>query len=184
MVHHLSEEGTAAVVLPHGVLFRGGSEGHIRQYLIEELNCLDAVIGLPENIFYGTGIPTCILVLKRCRKNPNNILFIDASQYFEKAKTINVIREKHIERIVESYRNRANEDKYSYLASIESIKNNDWNLNISRYVDSFEIEEAIDLNKLSSQLIDLDLKLAKTEIVIKSFCKELGIKGFSGDSES
>jgi type I restriction enzyme M protein len=128
MVYQLAEEGTMAVVLPHGVLFRGAAEGHIRQYLIEQMNCLDAVIGLPANIFYGTGIPTCVLVFKKCRKNPDDILFIDASQHFDKVKTQNVLRPEHINKIVDAYKARSNEDKYSHVASIASIKTNDYNL--------------------------------------------------------
>ena len=103
--------------MPHGVLFRGGAEGHIRQYLIEDRNYLDAVIGLPANIFYGTSIPTCILVFKKCRENPEDILFIDASQHFEKAKTQNYLRDADIEKIIGTYRERPNEDKYSRAAN-------------------------------------------------------------------
>lgn len=176
MVYHLAEEGTMAVVLPHGVLFRGAAEGHIRQYLIEQLNCLDAVIGLPANIFYGTSIPTCVLVFKRCRKNPDNILFIDASQHFDKVKTNNVMRPGHIQKIVDTYKARTNEDKYSHVASIESIEANDYNLNIPRYVDTFEAEDAIDLAAISAQLIELEKASLATDVTIAAFCKELGIK--------
>jgi type I restriction enzyme M protein len=176
MVYHLAEEGTMAVVLPHGVLFRGAAEGHIRQYLIEQLNCLDAVIGLPANIFYGTSIPTCVLVFKRCRKNPDDILFIDASQHFDKVKTNNIMRPEHIQKIVDTYKARTNEDKYSHVASIESIKANDYNLNIPRYVDTFEAEDAINLGAISAQLIELEKASQHTDATIAAFCKELGIK--------
>lgn len=176
MVYHLAEEGTMAVVLPHGVLFRGGAEGHIRQYLIEQLNCLDAVIGLPANIFYGTPIPTSVLVFKKCRKNPDNILFIDASQHYEKVKTNNVMRPEHIQKIVDTYKARSNEDKYSHIASFNSIKANDYNLNIPRYVDTFEAEDTIDLGAISAQLIALDKASQTTDVTIASFCKELGIE--------
>jgi len=176
MVYHLAEEGTMAVVLPHGVLFRGSSEGHIRQYLIEQMNCLDAVIGLPSNMFYGAAIPTVVLVFKKCRKNPNNILFIDASQHFDKVKTTNVMRPEHIQKIVDTYKARSNEEKYSHLASIESIKANDFNLNIPRYVDTFEVEDAIDLSAISAQLIELDIASQTTDATIAAFCKELGIQ--------
>lgn len=176
MVYQLSEEGAMAVVLPHGVLFRGAAEGHIRQYLIEELNCLDAVIGLPANIFYGTSIPTCVLVFKKCRKNPEDILFIDASNHFEKVKTSNVMRPEHIQKIVDTYKARTSEDKYSQIASIESIKANDWNLNIPRYVDTFESEESIDLNAISKQLAQLDQESKAADKTIAEFCKELGIE--------
>lgn len=110
---HLSDEGIAAILLPHGALYRGASESNIRQYLIEELNCIDAVIGLPENIFYATGIPTCILILKKCRKNSDNIFFIDASQNYEKVKNTNILRNEDIEKIVTTYKQRLFEDKFS-----------------------------------------------------------------------
>ena len=164
-----------AVVLPHGVLFRGAAEGHIRQYLIEQMNCLDAVIGLPANIFYGTSIPTCVLVFKKCRKNPQDILFIDASQHFDKVKTTNVMRPEHIQKIVDTYKARTNEEKYSHVATLASIKANDYNLNIPRYVDTFEAEESIDLGAISAQLIALDKSSHETDATIASFCLELGI---------
>jgi type I restriction enzyme M protein len=176
MVYQLAEEGTMAVVLPHGVLFRGAAEGHIRQYLIEQLNCLDAVIGLPSNMFYGAAIPTTVLVLKKCRKNPDNILFIDASQQFDKVKTTNVLRPEHIQKIIDTYKARTNEDKYSHVATIESIKANDYNLNIPRYVDTFEAEDAIDLGAVSEELIALDKASQTTDATIAAFCKELGIE--------
>ena len=175
MIYQLAEEGTMAVLLPHGVLFRGGAEGHIRQYLIEQMNCLDAVIGLPANIFYATSIPTCVLVFKKCRKNPDNILFIDASAHFEKVKTQNIMRSEHIEKIVGAYKARSNKDKYSHVASIASIKANDYNLNIPRYVDTFEAENAIDLAAISAQLVELDKASHATDATIAAFCKELGI---------
>lgn len=176
MVYHLAEEGTMAVVLPHGVLFRGGAEGHIRQYLIEQLNCLDAVIGLPTNIFYGTSIPTCVLVFKKCRKTPNNVLFIDSSQQFEKVKTVNVMRPDHIQKIVDTYKTRVNEVRYSNVIAIEQIKVNDYNLNISRYVDTYEAEEVVDLNSISTELVKLAKDSLLTDADISSFCRELGIK--------
>ena len=175
MLHHLSEDGTMAIILPHGVLFRGAAEGHIRQYLIAQLNYLDAVIGLPANIFYGTSIPTCVLVFKKCRKHPDNILFIDASRHFDKVKTQNVIRPEHIQKIVDAYKTRTNEDKYSYVASLASVKANDYNLNIPRYVDTFETEDVIDLAALSMQLAELDEASKATDVTIAAFCKELGI---------
>lgn len=175
MVHHLAEDGTMAIVLPHGVLFRGAAEGHIRTYLIEHLNYLDAVIGLPANIFYGTSIPTCVLVFKKCRKSPKDILFIDASQHFDKVKTQNLLRPEHIEKIIAAYQARKNEDKYSYVASLDEIKANDYNLNIPRYVDTFEAEESIDLDAVASQLKALETESLKTDATIAAFCKELGI---------
>lgn len=175
MVYHLAEDGCMAVVLPHGVLFRGGAEGHIRQYLIEQMNCLDAVIGLPANIFYGTSIPTCVLVFKKCRKHPEDVLFIDASQHFDKVKTQNILRPAHIDKILQAFKSRGNEDKYSHLASIADIKANDYNLNIPRYVDTFEAEERIDLNAIADQLKSIDQQSQATDAVIAGFCKELGI---------
>ena len=120
------------------------------------MNCLDAVIGLPANLFYGAAIPTTVLVFKKCRRNPNDILFIDASQHFDKVKTQNILRPAHIQKIVDAYLARTHEDKYSAVASLEAIKANDYNLNIPRYVDTFETEEAIDLNAIAEQLKALD----------------------------
>jgi type I restriction enzyme M protein len=176
MVYQLAENGQMAVVLPHGVLFRGAAEGHIRQYLIEDRNYLDAVIGLPANIFYGTSIPTCILVLKKCRENPDDILFIDASQHFEKNKNQNSLREEDIERIVDTYRQRKTIDKYSYAAPLEEVKENEYNLNIPRYVDTFEEEEPIDLQAVASELAGMEQDMQDTQNTIADFCKELGIQ--------
>lgn len=175
MIHHLADNGTMAVVLPHGVLFRGAAEGHIRQYLIENKNYLDAVIGLPANIFYGTSIPTCILVFKKCRVHSDNILFIDASKDYEKAKNQNFLREQDIEKIIDTYKSRKQIEKYSYLARLEEIKENSYNLNIPRYVDTFEEEEIIDLNKVCNELKELEKEMKITDETIASFCKELGI---------
>ncbi|WP_299047647.1 type I restriction-modification system subunit M [uncultured Polaribacter sp.] len=176
MVHHLAENGQMAVVLPHGALFRGSAEAHIRKYLIEEKNCLDAVIGLPANIFYGTSIPTCILVFKKCRENPNDILFIDASAHFEKIKTQNMLSDAHIDNIVTTYRERKTEDKYSYVAPLSEVVENDYNLNIPRYVDTFEEEEPIDVDAVATEIQSLDDDLKANETLIASFCKELNIK--------
>ena len=175
MIYQLSENGTMAIVLPHGALFRGGAEQHIRKYLIEDRNYLDAVIGLPANIFYGTSIPTCILIFKKCRENPEDVLFIDASQHFEKVKTQNHLRDEDINKIVAAYRNRSEEDKYSKRVKTQSIVENDYNLNIPRYVDTFEAEDSIDINKLASELVEFDRSMKETDIVIAGFCKELNI---------
>ena len=175
MIHHLDENGTLAVVLPHGALFRGGAEGHIRKYLIREKNYLDAVIGLPANIFYGTSIPTSIMVFKKSR-NTKDILFIDASTGFEKVKTQNVLREEHINKIINTYINRYTEDKYSYLASPEHLNENEYNLNIPRYVDTFEEEEPVDLESVSKELQSLEKDIINTDKTIEDFCKELNIK--------
>jgi type I restriction enzyme M protein len=176
MLHHLDDGGTMAVVLPHGVLFRGGAEGVIRRYLIEDLNRLDAVIGLPANIFYGTGIPTCILVFKECREQPENVLFIDASAHFEKGKNQNNLHPSHIAKIVDTYTNRSEEEKYSHLASLKEIADNDYNLNIPRYVDTFEEEDPVDLKATAEALKTLESDMAEIDKTIAGFCKELGIE--------
>ncbi|MEH1007460.1 type I restriction-modification system subunit M [Winogradskyella sp. ECml5-4] len=176
MVHHLAENGQMAVVLPHGALFRGSAEAHIRKYLIEEKNFLDAVIGLPANIFYGTSIPTCILVFKKCRENPDDILFIDASADFEKVKTQNMLSEANMDKIVTTYRERKTEDKYSYVAPLSEVVENDYNLNIPRYVDTFEEEEQIDIDSVATEIQTLDIDLEENEALITSFCEELNIK--------
>lgn len=176
MIYQLDDNGTMAVVMPHGVLFRGGAEGHIRQYLIEDCNYLDAVIGLPASIFYGTSIPTSILVFKKCRENPEDILFIDASQHFDKVKTQNILSPDNIEKIVSTYRERKTEEKYSYIAPLSEVKANDYNLNIPRYVDTFEAEDSINIAEIAQKLKDLDTSMAATDQTIADFCKELGIE--------
>jgi type I restriction enzyme M protein len=176
MIHQLDDNGTMAIVLPHGVLFRGGAEGHIRKYLINDKNYLDAVIGLPANIFYGTSIPTCIMVFKKQRKNTQDVLFIDASQHFDKVKTQNVLQDEHIEKIITTYRNRTEEDKYSKIASLELIAENDYNLNIPRYVDTFEAEASIDINAVAKEIKALEIQIEETDKTIESFCAELGIE--------
>jgi type I restriction enzyme M protein len=175
MIYQLADNGTMAIVLPHGVLFRGAAEGHIRKHLIKDKNYLDAVIGLPANIFYGTSIPTCVLVLKKKREHAKDILFIDASQHFEKVKTQNILRAEDIDKIISTYESRKAEDKYSHVALLSEVKENDYNLNIPRYVDTFEEEEAVDLSVVSKELKDLNKEIAKTDQVIAEFCKELEI---------
>ena len=175
MLYHLVDGGTMACVVPHGVLFRGNAEGVIRRFLIEKKNCIDAIIGLPANIFYGTSIPTCILVMKKCRKEDDNILFIDASKEFEKVKTQNKLREQHIQKIVETYRDRKEIEKYSHLASLQEIAENDYNLNIPRYVDTFEEEEPIDIKAVMAEIKELEAKRAELDKEIEVYLKELGI---------
>ncbi len=175
MIHQLADNGTMACVLPHGVLFRGGAEGHIREYLIKEKNYLDAVIGLPANIFYGTSIPTCILVLKKKRENNKDVLFIDASQHFEKVKTQNVLRSEDIIKIINAYKTRSNEDKYSHVAPLNEISDNDYNLNIPRYVDTFEEEETVNLKTISKELKNFEKEIQTTDATIAAYCRELGI---------
>lgn len=175
MIYQLADNGAMACVLPHGVLFRGAAEGHIREYLIKELNYLDAVIGLPANIFYGTSIPTCILVLNKCRKQNDSVLFIDASRGFEKVGNQNVLKDEHIDKIVNTYRNRETIDKYSYVATLEEIDENDYNLNIPRYVDTFEEEEPVDLNEVAAALQAIEIEIKETDQTIAEYCKELNI---------
>ena len=175
MIHHLDDNGTMAVVLPHGVLFRGSSEGHIREYLIRDKNYLDAVIGLPANIFYGTSIPTCILVFKKCREDSENVLFIDASNEFDKAKNQNYLTDENIHKIIDTFKNRAEIEKYSHLAPLSEIQENDYNLNIPRYVDTFEEEEPIDLDGVSNELKALEADINATNATIASYCSELNI---------
>ena len=175
MIYHLAENGVMAVVMPHGVLFRGAAEGHIRKYLIEEKNYLDSVIGLPANIFYGTYIPTCIMVFKKCREQPDDILFIDASQHFEKVKTQNYLRNEDVDKIVDTYAKRVTIDKYSYVASMDEVRENDYNLNIPRYVDTFEEEEPVDLVAVASELKTLEMEMKDTDETIAGYCRELNI---------
>lgn len=175
MLYQLDDHGTMAVVLPHGVLFRGSSEGVIRQYLIEQLNVIDTVIGLPANIFYGTTIPTCILVLKKNREHKDNILFIDASNEFDKQKNQNKLLPEHLDNIIGAFENRQNIDKYAHVATLQEVKDNDFNLNIPRYVDTFEAEDEIDLDAIAQALQALEVESQKTDAVISEFCKELGI---------
>ena len=175
MIHQLADNGTMACVLPHGVLFRGGAEGHIREYLVKDKNQLDAVIGLPANIFYGTSIPTCILVLKKKREHSGNVLFIDASQHYEKVKTQNVLRPADTNKIITDYKTRKHENKYSHVAPLSEIAENDYNLNIPRYVDTFEEEEAVNLKAVSKELKNLDKKIKTIDANIAAYCKELRI---------
>ncbi|MBP1673722.1 MAG: type restriction-modification system subunit [Bacteroidetes bacterium] len=175
MIYHLADNGTMAIVLPHGALFRGGAEQHIRKFLIEDKNYLDAVIGLPPNLFYGTSIPTCILVFKKCRENPEEVMFIDASQHFEKMKTQNYLTDQHIDKIITTYRSRVEEEKYSKRVLLPEIAENDYNLNIPRYVDTFEAEEQIDINAIAQELQQLETEMLETDKTIADFCKELKI---------
>lgn len=164
--------GRMAVVAPHGVLFRGSSEGVIRQKLIEE-NLLDCVIGLPEKLFYGTGIPAAILILKK-NKADRNVLFIDASRAFKSGKNQNQLTPENIARIVETYHARASVDKYAYLATPDELAENDYNLNIPRYVDTFEEEAEIDLTAVRAERIALKTELAALEEKMDGYLRELG----------
>ncbi|MEW9503209.1 type I restriction-modification system subunit M [Jeotgalibacillus marinus] len=175
MIHQLDDNGTMAVVLPHGVLFRGAAEGVIRKYLIEEKNYLDAVIGLPANIFFGTSIPTCILVFKKCRKEDENVLFIDASNEFEKGKNQNQLKDENVQKIINTYINRETIDKYSYAADLDEIRENDYNLNIPRYVDTFEEEEPVDLKAVQKRLGEIDDEIDEIETELETYFQELGV---------
>ncbi|MBQ5989856.1 MAG: type I restriction-modification system subunit M [Oscillospiraceae bacterium] len=176
MLNCLDEDGgRMAVVLPHGVLFRGASEGKIRKEIID-FNLLDAVIGLPANLFYGTGIPACILVFKKNR-GTHDVLFIDASGEgnFEKGKNQNNLRDCDIEKIVDTYKKRENVDKYSYVASKEEIVENDYNLNIPRYVDTFEEEVPIDIDAVREEIKAIDKEIDEVQKQMDEFLKELGL---------
>ncbi len=168
------DSGRVGVVVPHGMLFRGSSEGKIRQQLIEE-NLLDAVIGLPSNLFYGTGIPAAVLVFKRNRPD-NNVLFIDASRDYQDVKNQNRLRQTDIDKIVATYQARESFDKYAYLASFDEIKDNDFNLNIPRYVDTFEEEQEIDIDAVQMEIIQLESELAEVRLEMAGYLNELGYK--------
>ena len=164
--------GRVGVVVPHGVLFRGAAEGKIRRKLLEE-NLLDTVIGLPEKLFYGTGIPAAILIFKKSKKD-KNVLFIDASREYEDGKNQNKLTREHLEKILVTYKARENVDKYAYLAGFDEIEENDFNLNIPRYVDTFEEEEEIDLEAVRVERLELKKQLAVIEEKMEEYLKELG----------
>ena len=172
--HFLSGEGTMAIILPHGVLFRGGAEERIRTKLLKDNN-VDAVIGLPSNLFFSTGIPVCILVLKKCKKH-DDVLFINASEYFEKGKRQNTLREEDIERIVKAYQFREELPRYSKKVSMEEIEKNGYNLNISRYVNTSLEEEKIDLKEVNQNLIDIEKRIKESTEKHNVFLKELGLE--------
>jgi type I restriction-modification system, M subunit len=166
--YHLKQSGTMAIVLPHGVLFRGASEGEIRRILLEN-GSIYAVIGLPANMFYNTSIPTCIIVLKKHREG-RDVLFVDASNLFEKEKKQNVMNKEHIDKVIKLYNDRKTVDKLSFLASYEDIEKNDFNLNIPRYIDTSEEEEEIDLRELSANLRNIDREIKESnEALMKMF---------------
>lgn len=172
-LYHLDRDGSMAIVLPHGVLFRGGSEGKIRKELILE-NKLDAIIGLPPNLFYGTGIPTCILVFKGPDRRENkDILFIDASAEFEKAKNKNILKDDHINKIIDAYKERKFVDKYAYVANLEEIEENDFNLNIPRYVDTFEEEEVTPLSDILKEMKEIDGGIEETNTLLLNMMGDL-----------
>ncbi|MCY1426230.1 type I restriction-modification system, M subunit [compost metagenome] len=167
-----AKTGRMAVIVPHGVLFRGSSEGKIRQQLIEE-NLLDAVIGLPEKLFYGTGIPASILIFSKAKAD-ENVLFIDASRDFKAGKNQNILGDEQIKNILITYRHRIGSDKFSHRASLQEIRDNDYNLNIPRYVDTFEKEGEIDLLAVRNEREQLKAQLVKLEVQMDEYLKELG----------
>jgi type I restriction enzyme M protein len=172
--HFLSDEGTMAIILPHGVLFRGGQEEKIRTKLLKDNN-IDAVIGLPSNLFYSTGIPVCILVLKKCKKE-DDVLFINASEHYDKGKRQNSLDESHIEKIVDTYRFRGEENRYSRKVAMEEIEKNGYNLNISRYVSTAEDEIPVDLEEVNKRLVSINEHIEKKTEEHNAFLKELGLK--------
>jgi type I restriction enzyme M protein len=174
-LYHLNEKGTMGIVLPHGVLFRGSAEGIIRKTLLER-GAIYTVIGLPANIFYGTSIPTVVLILKKNREQGDrDVLFIDASSDFEKQKNQNALRSEDIQNIVDAYKKRGNINKYAHIASYEEIVANDYNLNIPRYVDTFEEEEPIDIVALSKEITDLNGQIKENENAFLGLLDELQV---------
>lgn len=175
--HYLSKQGTMAIILPHGVLFRGGAEERIRTKLLNDNN-IDAVIGLPSNLFYSTGIPVCIIVLKKCKKE-DDVLVINASDFFEKGKRQNYLRDTDIEKIVDTYKNRLEAERYARRVSLEEIAKNDYNLNITRYVSTSEQERQIDLQEVNKRLNEPDginAKIKAATDLHNSFLRELGLE--------
>jgi len=173
MLASLNAEGRMGVVLPHGVLFRGASEGKIRKGIIDD-NLLDAVIGLPANLFFGTGIPAVILIFKKNRAD-TDVLFIDASREFNKEKNQNSIDETHIAKILDTYKNRKEIEKYSHVAPLEEIQENDYNLNIPRYVDTFEEEEPVDIEATKQKITEIEGELAEVKKQMQAYLSELGL---------
>jgi len=171
--HFLKQNGTMAIILPHGVLFRSGAEERIRTKLLTE-NSIDTIIGLPSNLFYSTGIPVCILVLKKCKKK-EDVLFINASEHFEKEKRQNTLDDKHINRIVETYQYRRDIDRYSRKVSMDEIKKNGYNLNISRYISTSQDESKINLKEVNTKLVSINKKIKTNTDKHNEFLKELGL---------
>jgi type I restriction enzyme M protein len=172
--HFLSQEGTMAIILPHGVLFRGGQEERIRTRLLKD-NHIDTVIGLPANLFYSTGIPVCILVLKKCKKE-DDVLFINASEHYVKGKRQNALNTANIDSIVETYKYRKTTDRYSRRVSLDEIEKNGYNLNISRYVSTAEDEIEIDLDEVNERLASINERIEAKTNEHNEYLKELGLK--------
>ena len=171
--HFLGDEGTMAIILPHGVLFRGGAEARIRTKLLKDGH-IDTVIGLPANLFFSTGIPVCILVLKKCKK-PDDVLFINAAEHYEKGKRQNQLLPEHIDKIVDTYQYRKDKKRYARRVSMEEIEKNDFNLNISRYVSTAKPEPEINLADVHAQLVDIENRIDKAAAKHNAYLKELGL---------
>jgi type I restriction enzyme M protein len=171
--HYLKPEGVMAIILPHGVLFRGGAEERIRTKLLKDGN-IDTVIGLPANLFFSTGIPVCILVLKKCKK-PDDVLFINAAEHFEKGKRQNRLRPEDIDKILDTYQYRREEERYSMRVSMERIEKEGYNLNISRYISTAVADEEIDLQAVNEELLSLTQNIEKAKAKHNAFLKELGL---------
>ena len=173
MLKSLADDGRMAVVLPHGALFRGASEGKIRKGILED-NLIDAVIGLPENLFYGVSIPATIVVFKKNRAR-NDVLFIEASREYEKGKNQNTLTKENIQKILDTYKNYKEVEKYSHIATMDEIKENEYNLNIKRYVDTFEEEEEIDIEETKKNIEKINEELQVLEKELQESLKELGL---------
>lgn len=171
--HYLDKEGTMAIILPHGVLFRGGAEAKIRKKLLKDGH-IDTVIGLPSKLFFSTGIPVCIIVLKKCKKS-DDVLFINASEHFEPNKKQNKLTPEHIEKIVDTYQYRKEESRYSKRVTLEKIKENDYNLNISRYISTAKPEKKIDLKEVNKNLKNVQEDIEKYTDEHNKFLEELGL---------
>jgi type I restriction enzyme M protein len=172
--HYLKDDGVMAIILPHGVLFRGGAEAKIRRKLLDDGH-IDTVIGLPANLFYSTGIPVCILVLKKCKK-PDDVLFVNASEDFEKGKRQNYLSDEHIEKIIDTYQQRPQSiERYARRVEMDEIKANDFNLNISRYVSTAVQEVAIDLSATHKELVEIEKRIRESTAKHNAFLKELGL---------
>lgn len=172
--HYLKDEGVMAIILPHGVLFRGGAEERIRTKLLKDGH-IDTIIGLPANLFYSTGIPVSILVLKKCKK-PDDVLFINAAEHFVKGKRQNQLSAEHIAKIISTYQNRSEEDRYSRRVGMAEIEKNDYNLNISRYISTAVAEDEIDLAATHQQLVEIDAAIQEATRKHNAFLQKLGLK--------
>ena len=171
--HFLSDEGTMAIILPHGVLFRGGAEERLRTKLLKDGH-IDTVIGLPANLFFSTGIPVCILVLKKCKKF-DDVLFINASEHFEKGKRQNKLLPEHIDKIIDTYQFRKEEERYSMRVKMERIEQEGYNLNISRYISTAIADKEVKLLEVNEQLLSLEDKIATAREAHNSYLRELGL---------